>query len=471
MSEHHTMTKRIKVIIDKRGRSYVQVAKKSKTGKRKKKVYRIKGEHDMSQADLVKFLVKRFAPKRRRKQRTATKITAKQYEPEGYGTTADEASSRALRRTQLEQLEQIVERNALRNLVTSAKPSAEDSKVEAKAAEALIESKVDALGRAVNQLGNDIVQGGQRLLEEKKREAKDAQQEAAQRDVERKAAEQKAADKAAELKVVTPKAMAAIIEKFNQRTRSNQITKEKFIDWIRETIPSEKKLKDKTVLKAANLPGDATVFKLIEHFTEQGDRAPQKFKKLRDAAIEDAKKQNPQLQFGSGAMHPDGLNTDQIEGIMSRYKDFYGALARDEINTIKPRGKRVAFVLNTDPSNKPGKHWVAVYIDARPGGANSVEWYDSYADDMPSDIKKDVKTLVDKLKPDTYLKLKENKVVHQSDRTNNCGVFAVRFLMDRFRDKTFAEATGYEDRVKSAVGKNEREIEKLKNTPAFTKYL
>jgi hypothetical protein len=174
-------------------------------------------------------------------------------------------------------------------------------------------------------------------------------------------------------------------------------------------------------------------------------------------------------QVASGRGGEEGLSTDEIEKIMSKYGDFKGALARDEISTIKAQPhSRVAFVLNTDPSNKPGKHWVACYIDTRPGGSNSVEYYNSFAVDCPADIKKALKLLVDKLKPDTYLKFKENRVIHQSDKSNNCGYFSCRFLIDRFRGKTFAEATGYDDRIRSAIGVNEHEIEKLKHSKPFS---
>src|SRR5689334_3328754 len=67
------------------------------------------------------------------------------------------------------------------------------------------------------------------------------------------------------------------------------------------------------------------------------------------------------------------------------------------------------------------------------------------------------------LKPETILKVKENKVVHQSDSTSNCGWFCCKFLIDRFRGKSFADATGYDDRVKiSHIKHDEAEIERLK---------
>lgn len=177
---------------------------------------------------------------------------------------------------------------------------------------------------------------------------------------------------------------------------------------------------------------------------------------------------------GLGEKKDEGLSNIQIDKVMKKYKEYLGTIARDQIKPliipkVKPQS-RGAFIMNTDPSYKEGKHWVAVFFDARPSGSLSVEYYNSFADPIPADILKDLKLLVDKLKPSTYLKFKENKVKQQDDRTSNCGYFAMRFIIDRFRGKSFAEATGYNDAIINKVGMNEKEIEKLKEQAPF-KYI
>jgi len=74
------------------------------------------------------------------------------------------------------------------------------------------------------------------------------------------------------------------------------------------------------------------------------------------------------------------------------------------------------------------------------------------------------------LKPENYLKLKENKIVQQSDKSENCGYFCMRFLIDRYRGKSFTESTGFDKIDLNRVNKNENEIEKMKETPPF-KYI
>ena len=169
-----------------------------------------------------------------------------------------------------------------------------------------------------------------------------------------------------------------------------------------------------------------------------------------------------------------GLYDDQIDEVMDKFKDYRGSIIRDQIKSLLPDIKpqsRVAFIINTDPQDKPGVHWNSIYIDARngPESSNSIEWYDSFGRPMPADIREDCKLILKILRPETILKLKENSVVQQSDNSSNCGFFCIRFLIDRFRGKSFAESTGFDERQKiNMINKNETEIEKMKHTKPFS---
>ena len=168
-----------------------------------------------------------------------------------------------------------------------------------------------------------------------------------------------------------------------------------------------------------------------------------------------------------------GLYDNEIDKIMSRFKDFKGCIMRDETKKLLPSlepHSRIAFIINTDTKEKPGKHWCAIYVDARngPESSNSLEWFNSFGQGIPSDILEDCKLILKCLKPETILKVKENHVVHQADDTSNCGYFACKFLIDRFRGKSFSEASGYDDRIKINNSKHdEAEIERVKAFPPF----
>lgn len=69
------------------------------------------------------------------------------------------------------------------------------------------------------------------------------------------------------------------------------------------------------------------------------------------------------------------MNTQQIDSLLKRdpfsKKIFKKVCALDQIEQpIFPS----AYVINSDPSNKPGEHWVAVYFDKNGKG----EYFDSY---------------------------------------------------------------------------------------------
>ena len=76
---------------------------------------------------------------------------------------------------------------------------------------------------------------------------------------------------------------------------------------------------------------------------------------------------------------------------------------------------------------------------------------------------KDLKTLIDKINPDTYLKFKVNKIKQQSPSSNNCGFHAMGFLLDRFAGKEFKDCSGYSNIKESEEKANKFRIYLNKN--------
>ena len=159
-----------------------------------------------------------------------------------------------------------------------------------------------------------------------------------------------------------------------------------------------------------------------------------------------------------------GLSTLQINEIMGRYPEYLGTIPSDGIPLLLPKVKpntRVCFIMNSDPSGKPGEHWVAVLIDARPGGSRSIEFYNPLGIKdrrrLTSSFLTNIIPLLEKINPsEKPLRLKENLIADQNNTSANCGQFSIKFLLDRLvNNKTFAEASGY-DR------KGEKMIEKFK---------
>jgi len=73
------------------------------------------------------------------------------------------------------------------------------------------------------------------------------------------------------------------------------------------------------------------------------------------------------------------MNTEQLDGILSRIivppTKFLGVFAKDQIpDTRSLTHYPSCFVANTDPSTKPGEHWVAIWIES----PESCEFFYSY---------------------------------------------------------------------------------------------
>lgn len=167
-----------------------------------------------------------------------------------------------------------------------------------------------------------------------------------------------------------------------------------------------------------------------------------------------------------------GLSNTEIDQIMKPLGDFYlGTIAHDQIHSmiipkIKPRSNG-AFIINTDPASKGGSHWQAIAHFASPNSSHEINFFDSFADPMDNKLRKDLKDIANKLDAQTFLKLKENSVQLQDDRTSTCGFHCIRFILDRHRGKTFAQATGYDDKVKNDSIRGEGEINRFKKQIGF----
>lgn len=98
---------------------------------------------------------------------------------------------------------------------------------------------------------------------------------------------------------------------------------------------------------------------------------------------------------------------------------FDGVFPADRIKYIKKKPKLI--ICNTDPSNKPGKHWVLFYFNDR-----SVDFYDSLGKD-PSHYGEEFVNLIQKFST-AY-----NKVNYRTQPLNSnlCGYYCLYFAYGR----------------------------------------
>ncbi|KYQ88906.1 hypothetical protein DLAC_10489 [Tieghemostelium lacteum] len=181
-----------------------------------------------------------------------------------------------------------------------------------------------------------------------------------------------------------------------------------------------------------------------------------KTKKGKDFSEQYRPKRDKSKTQGGGDNEPKGLYDHEIESLMKPYhkEGFESVIASDEIGTLDPK-KKMSFIMNLDKSNQPGSHWVAVNIDTE--GDKSIEYYDSFAKDPSDEFMEQIKGLVNKIKPGTYLKFKVNKVVDQRSNSTNCGYHAIKFLLNRYNGHPFKECTGW-----SEINKEEKEANQMR---------
>ena len=130
------------------------------------------------------------------------------------------------------------------------------------------------------------------------------------------------------------------------------------------------------------------------------------------------------------------MNGIQLENCMrsDRYTRpiFEGVFAENMLPKQKLKNRPCGLIANTDPSDKPGEHWVAFYFDMN----DSVEYFDSYGLTPKSTHFKN------------FLKLNSNKISWnsvplQGPFSSVCGQYCLFYLLHRSRKWTMQEICGF----------------------------
>ena len=164
-----------------------------------------------------------------------------------------------------------------------------------------------------------------------------------------------------------------------------------------------------------------------------------------DVSIDPEDNEYETYQDGMGKSRTGGLNTIDLMELSKRFlpDKKVQVIPRDHISKIEisPLGEAYV-IMNTDPANKPGEHWIAIYISIK--RYRSVEIYDSLAEPLPEGLIDDLKKRLKKHRlPEYLLKLKVNEVKDQDSNAATCGLFSLAFLIDRSNNIDFKEASNY----------------------------
>jgi len=170
--------------------------------------------------------------------------------------------------------------------------------------------------------------------------------------------------------------------------------------------------------------------------------------------------------YGEYENDDDGIYNDELEEIFSdKMNKFLPVIASDKMHTLLPLvnkdTKKFGWIQNTEPQKSGGRHWVAYFIDVP---NMEVNYYDSLVENdgiPPKESMKGLKKIIEKIRPDYYLKFKYNTIRDQNPSSKNCGYFALKFIMDRYRNVPFKSASAY-DKVYDDYGEGEKMIKRFK---------
>ena len=158
-------------------------------------------------------------------------------------------------------------------------------------------------------------------------------------------------------------------------------------------------------------------------------------------------------QEGEGKQGKGGLTGYEIDTILKADPFYMGShfltsFDSEILNGLKDDKNRKKKIIDFVILNN--HHWVACRVD--PIKDMSVEYYDPLGRNPPKKFFEKIKNIIDFIKPTVYLLIKINLIQNQAINTNNCGWFAIHFLLQRLLNKSWKFSTGYldlkEDQIK-----------------------
>ena len=123
-------------------------------------------------------------------------------------------------------------------------------------------------------------------------------------------------------------------------------------------------------------------------------------------------------------------------------KKLYGECVWDELcnfsveNQLKNGKTKIGIIFNTDPHNKPGQHWISMFVNIK---NNSIFFFDSVGDKAPPEIMKLVERIKEQgaqLNPKRLFKFDSNEGVEHQYGNTECGVYSLYFIVHMLEDKT-----------------------------------
>ena len=125
------------------------------------------------------------------------------------------------------------------------------------------------------------------------------------------------------------------------------------------------------------------------------------------------------------------MNNIEINKVLRNVRLYGGCFSCDMIP--KPKRFPIAYVVNTDNSQKPGQHWIVILIDKY----RKCEYFDSLGNEIfVPEIYSFINSNTKGISQQSHVQLQHNSSVA-------CGVYCIKFIIARSKRVSFEEFINY----------------------------
>lgn len=111
-------------------------------------------------------------------------------------------------------------------------------------------------------------------------------------------------------------------------------------------------------------------------------------------------------------------------------------LCKFDLEKLIRKGKTmIGIIFNTDPDNKPGQHWISMFINIK---RKTIFFFDSTGDEAPHEVMELVKRIQKQglaLKKPIKFKFDSNKGIEHQYGNTECGIYSIYFIVHMLENK------------------------------------
>jgi len=111
-------------------------------------------------------------------------------------------------------------------------------------------------------------------------------------------------------------------------------------------------------------------------------------------------------------------------------------LCKFDLEKLIRKGKTmIGIIFNTDPDNKPGQHWISMFINIK---KKTIFFFDSTGDEAPHEVMELVKRIQKQglaLKKPIKFKFDSNKGIEHQYGNTECGIYSIYFIVHMLQNK------------------------------------